>query len=277
MIFCCIGFYGFSLLESCRYVRTSFAVESSLARREDGPGRIKALVLVGVQHGVNKEGKTWVELYYMVTRDQDSAKMQNLSQIGASILSSSRVRFYSILLRMLNLLDPDKAHLAYCDTGKLESNRVGVIFRRICGFFSDSAYFHTSTPELRDCVPDELKPLFDASRQLMLEDPKAAKHQSGLLKLEGKFRAGYFRAMKSYFLVPECEEEKPYLRAKGVKKSVREKMDKSHFKMKEEKKSYFQSFRLAPTQGGEIQLMVNARRNVIQINPKRWMGAVGRV
>ena len=106
------------MVEVSNYFRFNIATESSLVNsfyRKNRANSISGHVLWGVRKYEDKKP----ELVYFVRRNQKHRKIYNLNQFAGTILSNSRRQFYSLMLFLLNVFDPDKAHLAYCDTGTL--------------------------------------------------------------------------------------------------------------------------------------------------------------
>ena len=106
--------YGHSMMRPTSFTETTVVSEKTLgrktyARQLGAGGRITQLTLLGV----DCPDSGCPSLTYAVTRSREDAKILNLVQMGASILSSSRVIFLSLLHEMLRLLDPSLAQLCY--------------------------------------------------------------------------------------------------------------------------------------------------------------------
>lgn len=58
------------------------------------------------------------ELVYGVTRWNSEAKIVNTVQVASTILSMSKVIFFSLMLTIMRTFDPRKVALLYSDTGR---------------------------------------------------------------------------------------------------------------------------------------------------------------
>ena len=71
--------------------------------------------------GCTKPKRGVPELVYGVSRWDKEAQIVNTIQVAASILSKSKVIFFSHLLSIMRNFDPRKVALLYSDTGTTES------------------------------------------------------------------------------------------------------------------------------------------------------------
>lgn len=244
--------YGFTLMDPSRFTTHSFASESSLKsglskQRND----IKNLTVIGV----TRRKRKYPELYYMIERGRESAKIRNLCQFGGAVLGWSRVVFYSHMLKLLNCLDPKKAHLVYCDT--------------------DSQVWHLARSSLFECVLPEKKNQFNKIRDEIFADEKAPECSPGLMKVEGFFKYGIFRAAKTYFL-EGFKEGEICARAKGIPHKIQKRMEHGDYSLSEndDRQKFYRSFALTPTVGGEIAITVRERKTTNMVNMKRRMAKV---
>lgn len=104
------------MMSPASFTTTAIVSESTLNRKSyrrqlGAAGKILQLTLLGANLRGGADG--YPELVYAATRGRDDAKIRNVIQMGASILSSSRVLFLGLLREMLRLLDPCKAQLCY--------------------------------------------------------------------------------------------------------------------------------------------------------------------
>ena len=93
---------------------TSFSSTTVCSERELASARCKKENIVQLTLlGATATDIGYPELLYAVTRRRPEAKIRNVLQMSACILSSSRVVFLGILRKMALLLDPRKAQLCY--------------------------------------------------------------------------------------------------------------------------------------------------------------------
>lgn len=185
--------YGYASLESTSFSKTTSVTESHLARVKKGcryvdNPNITDIKLVGYVDrrsevekttGVNaKNVKVTPDLLYAVTHQNKGAAIQNFSQLSACILSQSRVVFLSKILILLCIMDPGKFELSYIDT--------------------DSIVIATHEKKLEDNLIPGVN--WNKIKHLLVEDPNSEEQQSGLLKCEGVFDYGFFKAVKCYLL-----------------------------------------------------------------------------
>lgn len=135
---------------------------------------------------------------------------------------------------------------------------------------TDSLVFWLAEKELRDCVRPELLSKFDEEKKFIFEDfAPAGQLPHSRLKLEGSFRRGWFRSMKSYYLAND--DEKPVLRAKGVTRLVQSSLSEKHFEINEKDQFYFTNYALRPAPSNEMTLGKYTRKNATCLNYKRRM------
>ena len=210
-------------------------------------------------------------LMYLLKYKQTTAKINNLLQIGATILGYSRAIFYSQIYNLLNLLDSRKAELCYCDT--------------------DSIMLFLSSANLRECVKEGRLDEFEQIHREIFVDPRSDVTQAGRLKLEGFYQSGFFRSVKSYVLNPfPNDDTKRVVKSKGIAKIIREKLPNEAFyiddkqchlhnpkrgQKRKQEDMFFQSLCLHPTMGDQIFLSVKRRRMANAINCKRLLTRVG--
>ena len=111
--------YGHSFMSPANFTSTTIVTETTLGqathRRQLEPGgRITQLTLLGA----TSPDFGYPDLIFAATRSRVDAKILNIIQMGASILSSSRVIFLGILYELLDLLDPFLAQLCYAGKNK---------------------------------------------------------------------------------------------------------------------------------------------------------------
>ena len=156
---------------------------------------------------------------------------------------------------------------------------------------TDSLVFSCGESVFDECVDEEKRATYEESRGEIFEVPNSDCVQHSRLKVEGVFRGGLFRSMKSYYLLPliegylceECGaaggccshipsgemESRPLVRAKGLTRNVQNEMQKEHFEMSEERQPYFATYSLRPTSAQEMTIGVYTKRNSSCINFKR--------
>ena len=135
--------------------------------------------------------------------------------------------------------------------------------------------FYATEEKLENCVLPELQDLFDRERSSIFEDPTSLQAQMGRLKHEGVYSAGWFRTIKSYYLKGRTDEESDLFRMKGVSQMVQRQMTDVEFHVGETDASYFHSFALRPSAGGEMTINLMRRQNNSCFNFKRSMHQVG--
>lgn len=263
------------MIEMNTYPTQSLVSESSmhafeLARQKKGK---KSNALSSTLYGVTK-GKAGTELVYLVRRSQEDKAIVNMLPFGASILvriafvaaaaaliscflsaaqGSSRVIFYGLLEFLLNMSDPRRVDLCYCDT--------------------DSVFLHVRGRNFDDVVLDEKRAEYELLKADVFETPGDPATPAGKLKLEGKFARGFFRGIKTYALEP-FGASKLVKKAKGIPKRVLEEMDRSDFQNLPNHLN-FQNVAIAPTIGGQIGLVVRSKRAIAPLNTKRRVLADG--
>jgi hypothetical protein len=92
-----------------------------------GPAR--QITLLGA---IEKKKSQFPSLLYVVTWDREDEHIENVSQIGACILSNSRKVFLSRVHVLLQALDDKKSELLYMDTGEKEIEGLSHILLFCC-------------------------------------------------------------------------------------------------------------------------------------------------
>ena len=130
------------------------------------------------------------EMLYAFTVKRPQQRVLNVNQISAQILGNSRTVFLGHVQRLLRHLDPRTSALCYNDTDS--------------AIWAFAGKGMTLEPLLRDDLSEDVRRRFMVDT---FEDPLSAKHQAGLLKIEGWFTAGLFRSTKAYDLRREAFDE----------------------------------------------------------------------
>ena len=118
---------------------------------------------------------------------------------------------------------------------------------------TDSLIFYLAEKNVRDCVLVDKLAEYDEVEPSIFEVKNANTVQHSRLKVEGVFKGGLFRSMKSYYLMPAIDdylchtcgqddcgctgqaevEAAPVVRAKGLTRNVQKSMKAEHFQMRE--------------------------------------------
>ena len=153
--------------------------------------------------GEGKKKTPQPDLLYCFTSKKPHASIFNVSQVAGEILNSSRFVFLGTMEKMLSVLDPRRCQLAYVDT---DSYLI---------LLHDKENSISSKNDLSSLLsPLVSKVEGEKVLDQIFEDPNSLAHQSGLLKIEGIYRAGYFRSSKCYYLRTSQGEE--LRRMKGI-------------------------------------------------------------
>jgi hypothetical protein len=96
-------------MQATNFSSTTVCSEKELASARCKKENIVQLTLLGA----TAPEVGYPELLYALTRRRPEAKIRNVLQMSACILSSSRVVFLGLLRRLAQLLDPRKAQLCY--------------------------------------------------------------------------------------------------------------------------------------------------------------------
>ena len=254
--------YGGFLMEQCKYHKFTYALEDSLKKRS----RVTPTDISLVSAVNTKKGD--FSLMYLLKYPQPNKQIENLLQVGATILGFSRVIFYFQIYSLLNVLDSKKAQLLYLDT--------------------DSLMLFVASPKLTDCVKEGKSEEFEELSQIIFADPTSEITQAGKLKCEGFYQSGFFRCVKNYVLnpFPQSDEER-VVKSKCVPKIIREILPDESFYINDRKRRlesskesekpgdlFLQNLCLHPTMGEQIHISVKRRRIANPINCKRLLTKV---
>lgn len=142
---------------------------------------------------------------------------------------------------------------------------------------TDSMMWWIAEDDLPSCVPPDKRAMFDKVAAKMFQDGKgfaddaipctAVPHSR--LKYEGTFSAALIRSIKCYYLHPFEEEEKPWIKCKGVKGVVRKNLKPENFKVGEENPFYYKAFGMKATAAKEMTIELTSRKQMSCINYKR--------
>ena len=72
----------------------------------------------------SKFKKLKAELFYLVERSPRLGNDFNLLQFGATILGESKCIFFTSMLALLRMYNPEMCNICYCDTGKESKDHV---------------------------------------------------------------------------------------------------------------------------------------------------------
>ena len=256
------AFYGQTLMEKNKYHKYTYATEEHLKYNPPLKAiNINLLTLI-------KKNESDFSFLYNLKYPLTNAKINNLMQVGCTILGYSRKIFYHQIFTFLRLLDKRKIELCYLDT--------------------DSVMFFSASVDIKKCVKKGKEKEFEvASKKWLFENPNSTETQAGLMKLEGCFQSAYFLCVKNYVLIPfpETEQER-IVKSKGNARVIQKKMPDSAFYTSKLKRKigldsenddptlYFQHYALHPTMSEEICISVKRRKMANAINCKRRMTEV---
>ena len=107
----------------------------------------------------------------------------------------------------------------------------------------------------------------------MFVDPNSKITQDGKLKLEGVYKAGFFKSVKNYIVIPfENSEYEQEIKSRGMPSVVKNLLTPHHFRTDNfySENLFFQYYKLHPTIGGEQMLIsLQKRRMTNSLNCKR--------
>lgn len=170
--------FGFSSMSAANHAKTTIYLESTLAKSSSAEA-VRQALSISLLGCVRRPGKP-PQLLYSLTRKMPQARVQNLIQNAAMILSRSREIFFSKLALLLHLLRNDSCQLLYCDT--------------------DSVYVTLSDACLANIMEDRFKAEADKHLARLLNDGMGERHGAGFFKVEGLYLCIYVRAIKCYIL-----------------------------------------------------------------------------
>ncbi len=105
-----------------------------------------------------------LDLLYALTERNKDAKIRNLLQLSACILSWSKLIFFHKVNWLLSVADREKVETMYCDT--------------------DSIVLAATEKKFQDCVLPEMRRKYEAEKGSVFVDPASPVTQCGLLKDE---------------------------------------------------------------------------------------------
>jgi hypothetical protein len=94
--------------------------EEYISRKGKTLGAARQITLLGA---IQVKKQAFPSLLYVVTWDREDEAIENVSQIGACILSNSRKVFLGRVNVLLQALDDKKSELLYMDTGERDRER----------------------------------------------------------------------------------------------------------------------------------------------------------
>jgi len=256
----CNSAYGHSCMQASHFTTTSVVsdVHMKKTRLLDDP-RVSDVTLLGATLcAVDSEGeegppakkrrKHPPRLLFAVTRANPDAKIVNILQLAASVLSNSRVLFLGAISRLLcELLDPRCAEMCYTDT--------------------DSVILTTAFENLEDC----LRPGVDPGRlRELLVDTESPRQQGGRFKLEGTFTAGLFRSSKCYFLRGKLDQDESSRRMRSVARRTQRLLEPHHFGQNPDRQGVVVgNVALRPTKAFQMTLQEEYQRTTHGFNFQR--------
>ena len=196
---------------------------------------------------------------YAVSVSGNQKKVLNSLPRAVAVLSNSKRLFLSHLDVMFRCLDPRKAELCYVDT--------------------DSCIWSLSHDSLDRCLREERAAEWESSAIVANEEGPRSCH--GLMKLEGTYRAGFFKNIKMYRLfqqppAEETDDSEVYTRCKGVGRKTASHLDNAYFSQAvDPPKAVVHRSTLKPTRAGEIHLVREAKSLAVPFNLKRHVDSTG--
>ena len=272
----CNSFYGFSSLMNNSYpktlVRSSSQLEHKNSKQLENARSVSLIGCAPARAGKKRKRSGDKELLFAITKSNKSAKIRNLCQLAAAILSNSKVIFFDAIFFFLQHLSAKRAELTYIDT--------------------DSSLFSLSSPDLMDVVEEKHKQSFLKNVDKYLHQGEPDKPAHGKFKLETVCRGGLFHSPKCYWLGPEVDveeeirkrkrgeapvvpegEESCMKRFKGTSRSVQNSLRKEHFDLNPDtglpKQGYANRSKLNATLGFEMLLTEECKSLVNPISVKR--------
>ena len=255
------SFYGQSLMEQNKFNKHTYAKDKSI--RKKTVLKSDDIKLIGCfNERTKKQKKDKYSFLYMIKYPQKNCQIKNLLQVGATILGYSRVIFFDHLFNFLSLLDSRKSELCYIDT--------------------DSCFFFVADEDIKKCVKEGMENDFIKLSKNMFVDTQSNVTQAGKLKMEGYFKAGYFRCPKSYVLQPFSDTDERIVKNKGISSKVCNKIPNEAFLVNSRKRKtnnnvddmFLQDLKLQRTMGEQITISYKRRKMSNPINCKRIMTEV---
>ena len=103
--------------------------EEFISKKGKTLGAARQITLLGA---IQVKKQAFPSLLYVVTWDREDEAIENVSQIGACILSNSRKVFLGRVNVLLQALDDKKSELLYMDTGEREFEGLSHILLFCC-------------------------------------------------------------------------------------------------------------------------------------------------
>jgi hypothetical protein len=186
-------------------------------------------------------------------------KIKNSLPNAVATLSNSKTIILSHIHRMLECLDPALAEICYIDT--------------------DSCIWSFTHERLEDNLLADKKELWKSFDIIADEQSDLSCH--GKLKLEGTFKAGFFKALKIYrlFSTSDFETERKnktcYTRCKGVNRNIAKIIPNKVFDKESTDKVVVHRSCLRPSRTGEMLIAHECKSLAAPFNLKRHVTADG--
>ena len=168
------SFFGYNAIARNKFTRVRIVTESFLNKRKKRiklkpKDKLTGVTLVGAVRKRVRRKKVISDLVYAITYRRPSTKVVNFAQVAAAILSNSRVIFFGLIDKILNIFDRRKVALVYCDTDSC--------YLSLCKC-CEGGWPALLSPEHASKSDDILSEIF--------ENKDSQTQQSGYLKNEGK-------------------------------------------------------------------------------------------
>lgn len=242
--------FGFMLLESPKFKLSKVVTrETEYKRLKKDPSKLYDLRNLSVLGFASSADKP--DLLLRVVRENDQSKIENLAQGAANILCQSKMLFFAHLLYFLRVLDPRKACVVYKDT--------------------DSIFVFTREEKFEDNVRPSMRAFYERTREDIFVDEQSAHTQAGKMKLEGVYKGGLFRTVKSYMLLDS--EDRVEIKCKAIGNVAKRQLEARHFlpPTEGEEEDVISFWRLGgiPGESGELGMNVSGKKLPSRVNFKR--------
>jgi hypothetical protein len=257
--------YGFCGVEQSNFPTTKIWNESTIARSRDKKLALgsKDLVRLSLLGAVSRSDGP-PNLLYAASFHNREAKIHNILQVSACILSKSRVIFLEKVLHLLRCMDPGKMELCYMGEhlplSLLSFARESSDSLSIAD--TDSCIMTTHHETLVDNLRPEMVNFFET--RAILEDGEAPSEQSGLFKIESVHSAAYFRSLKTYYLLGDM----PLVRVRSIPRRDQAALPREVFGPWHNE-AVVRSVALRPTGGFEMAIFRESKKLSHSLNLKR--------
>ena len=270
-------YYGYNALQRNVFPKTFIRTGSQLVSRHSTLlSRARSITLIGciprkkkhrqdltssVQNLQDQftadENEPDLELLYSISVDNSQAKITNLIQVSACILSNSKEIYFSHIKWLLDMMSSKRCELKYLDT--------------------DSIILSGSSPNLRDMVETRKLVQFDREVDYHIFREGSGLEAPGKLKYEFIGDRGYVYAVKCYYIEKDQDDgEAPVTikRFKGCSRDVQKFLDARFYNLQSstglsEAGGFANRRKLAGTMGYQMSLTLESKALTHPISFKR--------